>query len=120
MARQATWIAGPVQYDAVERKGLVVSLRWDFIGGASDGKLRRWRLVFDAATREMNARLMRVSTWDNAHAKELSLFYRPSAVRRGDLPPGTITDALRAMLSEREVAAATRAGLNQKWKAPLT
>jgi len=106
MASPITWVAGPVQY--WEGNYTHFDMAWDFIGGNADGEIRRWRLRFKAKNRSFAASAKMADRGDQAHATALRNLYGPIAVLRKDLPRGEISVALRAMLSDADVAAATR------------
>lgn len=110
MAKDRTphWIAGPIGYDGHDKyeTGEILSIQWLFIGGAP-GWVRRWALNYNVASRTFTLLSRTTSKWDQTHASALSDFYRPTAVLRSDLPKGSIRDALRAMLSAKEIATAT-------------
>lgn len=106
MASPITWVAGPIQY--WEGNYTHFDMAWDFIGGNADFDIRRWRLRYKAETRTFSASTLQADRGDQAHATELRNLYIPISVRRRDLPKGAIAVALRAMLSDKEIAAATR------------
>jgi len=112
LARSAPhWIAGPIGYKLVEGgvypDRRVAVCRWEFVGQAANGEIRRWHLCFSIQTRAFTSSTISVTGWDQAHADDLARFYRPSAVLRSMLPKGSVTAVLRAMLPERDVAEVT-------------
>lgn len=109
MARERVhWLAGPVGYKLVESgvypDRTIALAKWDFVGVTSGGAFRRWNLTFSMKTRQFTANTLSVTQWDTAHAKELADIYRPSAVLRHELPKGSVVKAMRAMISEKDMA----------------
>lgn len=109
MASPVTWIAGPVQY--WEGNYVAFDLAWEFVGGNAAGEIRRWRLRYKAETRSFSVAALMADRGDQSHASQIAGLYRHVAIRRADLPKGAILVALKAMLPEREVAAAVREAL---------
>lgn len=112
MASPVVWIAGPLQY--WEGSYTHFDMAWDFIGGNANGDIRRWRLRYKAEDRSFCCSAQMADRGDQSHAKELSALYRPVAIPRRDLPKGAILVALKAMLPEREIAAATRIAITKR------
>lgn len=112
LARSAPhWIAGPIGYKQSE-EGVypgrrVTVCKWEFIGLAANGEIRRWHLCFSLQTRTFTAKKLTVSEWDQAHAEDLARFYCPTAVLRSMLPRGDVATALRAMLPDKDIAEIT-------------
>jgi hypothetical protein len=105
-------IAGPIAYrqqisDYHLPRRKVKLAKWEFIGFTGTGTLRRWYLCFNTETRKFAANTLSVSDWDRAHARDLHAFYRPVAILRHDLPKGSITVAMKAMLTPEDIAEVT-------------
>jgi len=112
LARAAVhWIAGPIGYkqsdEGVYPDRRVTVCKWEFVGLAANGEIRRWYLCFSLLTRTFTAYTFTLSEWDQAHAADLARFYRPLAVLRSMLPKGSTATALRAMLPEKDIAEIT-------------
>lgn len=104
-------IAGPIAYRKnTVSNGLLPKVKvakWQFIGFTVTGALRRWHLCFNTETRKFAANILSVSDWDRAHTRDLHTFYRPIAILRHDLPKGSITVAMKAMLTPEDIAEVT-------------
>ncbi len=103
------WVAGPLAYDAKVdfRDNRVIALQWLFVGGTAQGGIRRWMLTYNVTSRRLTANARKASHWDRAHSARLAEFFRPMSVLRHDLPRGSVVLALRAMLTEQDLADAT-------------
>jgi hypothetical protein len=111
------WIAGPVAFQAstnlvaVSNAGdlrtVLSAARWEFVGCSERCNLKRWALRFSIERRTFSASAIIVSKWEQAHRWRLFDLYRPVAVRRSDLPARSILGALRAFLTDAEIAEIT-------------
>lgn len=108
-----TWLAGPIGY----RKSIIeggVALKWDFIGGDSLGRVRRYILVYESPERHFRVISPARNGWEQAHSSQLADLFRPSAVLRSDLPLGRIVEKLRGMLTPQDLAEAASASLKRR------
>lgn len=104
------WIAGPIGYAKTSIEG-GMSFRWSFIAGDGLGCIRRYTLAFDTTTREFRVISPDRNGWEQAHADLLTNLYRSVSVLRSDLPKGKIENALRGMLSDRDLSIVAAASL---------
>lgn len=109
LGERVTWIAGPTQY--YRGNYAAFDMAWDFVGGDSAGKIKRWRLRYRANKRTFVVTVLKADLGDQYNSAVLTWMYLPSAVRRTDLPPGGIVEALKAMLPDSEIAIATAMAL---------
>lgn len=116
MARGIHLVAGPVRFDSRDASvspRVVEELKWEFIGFSGTGDVRRYQLCYIVKERRFRHYLMPHSTEDKLQVARLQDFYRPISVLRSMLPKGTITDFLRAMLTDADVARCTLLSINQ-------
>lgn len=110
MSVSIVWIAGPIGYvKTLVEDGM--DFRWSFIAGDGLGCIRRYTLAFKTSSREFRVISPDRNGWEQAHADLLTNLYRPVSVLRSDLPKGKIVDALRGMLSDRDLSIVAAASL---------
>ncbi|SCM79888.1 conserved hypothetical protein [uncultured Pleomorphomonas sp.] len=110
MSVAIVWIAGPIGYAKTLVEG-GQSFRWSFIAGDGLGCIRRYTLAFETKTREFRVIAPDRNGWEQAHADLLTNLYRPISILRSDLPKGKILDALRGMLTDRDLSIVSAASL---------
>ncbi len=113
MSGAIVWVAGPTGY----RKTLIeggVAFQWTFIAGDDLGRIRRYTLVFETPTRAFRVIAPARNGWEQAHADRLASLFRPIAVLRSALPKGKIVNALRGMLTDRDLATVAGASLTAR------
>lgn len=106
------WVAGPIGYESSEvflagGQREISRCKWEFVGGASSGALRRWVLIFNVDTRAFTVSARTTTRWEQSHAAPVAALYRPIAVLRRDLPKGGLAKALKSMLREADIAEVT-------------
>lgn len=101
-------LVGPISYKQTIGGNfphrMITVCKWEFIGFTSKLKVRRWHLCFSVENRKFYANTLTVSAWEQAHAAELHARFMPLAILRSDLPKGSMTVALKAMIPETDVA----------------
>jgi len=107
------WIAGPIQYWEGDYKSF--GMAWDFVGEDKAQHLNRWRLSYSPAKRKFSYKQIPSDAGDQAHLSTIRRLYAPVAVMRTDLPKGNLTETLKAMLPEKEIAFATRLTITRRY-----